>query len=91
MGDGSVTIRKERPGHFHYTVYFYPDDKEMLLAFLDAYQTMFGKSPHVKRAKNFYRVRADSKSAVIDLLQYGSHRSLEWRIPMVFKQHRVQS
>lgn len=81
IGDGSVTIRKEKSFHYHYTVKFYPDDSEMLRSFLEAFLKLYGIRPKVIKFDKFFYVRTDSKAVVSDLLKYGSFTSLKWQVP----------
>ena len=81
MGDGSVTMPVESDGTIHYSIAFYPDDEVMLESFLFAFEKVYDRIPTVKRYNHYFCVRIDSKSITLDLLNYGSFRSLEWQIP----------
>lgn len=82
MGDGSVSMPIESDGAIHYSVAFYPDDEVMLESFLFAFKKVYGRTPTVSKYNNYFCARIDLKSITLDLLNYGSFRSLEWRIPM---------
>lgn len=80
-GDGSVCIHKDKNGGVHHTVRFYPDDKSMLDSFLFAFIKIYEKKPYVDLRKNHYCSTVTSKPIALDLLQYGSLKTLEWTIP----------
>lgn len=81
MGDGSVTIREEKEGTIHHSVHFYSDDERMLKSFLYAFKKIYEVSPLIRKDEQYFRVRIDSKPITLDLLSYGSFRSLEWQVP----------
>ncbi len=81
MGDGSVTIRKERNGNIHHVVCFFPDDKQMLQTFLEAFEKIYDQRPRIRPDQGHFRVTIESKPITLDLLKYGSFRSLEWSMP----------
>jgi intein-encoded DNA endonuclease-like protein len=85
MGDGSVTIRKEKGSNeIHHTICFYPDNRLMLNSYLSAFLKVYGVVPNVLKWDKYYMVRVYSKAITMDLLNYGSFRSLEWRFPKQF-------
>lgn len=81
MGDGSVTVREEKNGNVHHSISFFPDNKKMLNAFLTAFQKVYNRQPKIKKEQKYFSVRIESKPITLDLLQHGSFRSLEWKIP----------
>jgi len=81
-GDGSVCIHKDKKGGVHHTVRFYPDDKSMLNSFLFAFIRIYEKKPYVDLRKNHYCSTVASKPIALDLLQYGSLKTLEWSFPV---------
>jgi|SRR3989344_3840264 len=84
MGDGSVTIRKEKGIHYHHTIRFYPDDQGMLNSFLEAFLKVYGIKPNVVKFDKYFYVRTDSKPVVNDLLvNYGSFSSTKWLVPNI--------
>jgi intein/homing endonuclease len=81
MGDGSVIIRKEKRGIMRYDLRFYPDDDEMLGAFLESFKVIYDAIPHITRMEKYMRVSISSKAIVEDLATRGSFKSMEWRVP----------
>jgi len=53
----------------------------MANSYLVALRKVYGLNPKVSKFRGFSHLTADSKAAVMDLLRYGSFRSLEWRVP----------
>lgn len=91
MGDGPVTINKEKNGELHYGVSFYPDDEAMLKSYLDAFKIVYGITPKIRTEINHFRARIDSKPITLDLLSYGSFKSLEWQIPRAILNSKLAS
>ncbi len=81
MGDGAVCVRKEKNGDQHHSISFYPDDKHMLQAFLEAFKIIYSQQPRIRNHGKYFSVILESKPVTLDLLRHGSFRSLEWRIP----------
>lgn len=88
MGDGSVTVRKEKEGTIHHSISFFPDDYSMLKSFMHAFKMIYGRTPKIKKFERYYSARVDSKPIVSDLLELGSFHSLEWRVPLVLLSSR---
>jgi len=81
MGDGCVSIRNEKNGDQHHVVHFYPDNEQMPNVFLEAFVKIYSRHPRIRKEPGHFRVILESKPVTLDLLKYGSFRSLEWRIP----------
>ncbi len=82
-GDGSLNIRSEKanPKRVHSDVRFYPDDEEMLKAFLEAFTKLYNKRPKIIQDGYFFRLHKSSKIICRDLLRFTKFGSLEWKVP----------
>lgn len=81
-GDGSVSIRKENAcSKVHHEMFFYPDDVRMLSSFLEAFESIYGKKPSIRKFKKYFRVSISSKPIALDLLSDGPFSSKSWFIP----------
>ena len=79
-GDGYVQKRKEK-SFFHYQIDFFPDDKIMRDAYTSQVKEQYGKSPSIKKNKNFYSVRISSRTIFEDLNQHAKFGLMNWRLP----------
>jgi len=79
VGDGSVSIRKEKPNNnLHYTICFYPDHISMVKLFNKTFSMLFDKIPKTKVEKKYYIIRINSKLACNILLSFNKFGSLVW-------------
>ncbi|MDD5171532.1 MAG: LAGLIDADG family homing endonuclease [Candidatus ainarchaeum sp.] len=91
-GDGSVSQRPERNnGKMHYEIRFYPDHQSLIPPFVDAFYSVYGQKPHIKKLKNHYRVAITSTIAAKDLFKDGPFSSTEWRVPRWVMRSRLYS
>ncbi len=82
-GDGSITIRKQN-NSLHCETRFYPDDEQMLNAYLDAVKKVYGKLPSVSKIKNkkkMFYVRITSKTMTEDLVDLTDFGLYKWNPP----------
>lgn len=83
-GDGHVKIREEiRSGKqvLHYHIRFYPDDEQMMQAYLHSFETLYQETPHRIRHSGHWEVRICHQVACKDLLDSGSLGTWDWRVP----------
>ena len=81
-GDGSLIIRKEKSREaMRYNVRFYPDDLELVDLFVDSFEKVYSKIPHVKKLKNHFRVSITSKVATLHLDDVASFGTMDWDVP----------
>ena len=80
-GDGGAYIRKDKKGIMRYEILFCPDHESMISPFVEAFRLLYLKVPRIKNLGNYFRLRADSKTACIDLLKAGQLKTKKWRIP----------
>jgi len=79
-GDGSVQKRKEKR-FFHHQIDFFPDDKDMMHTYIELIKAVYNKEPSIKKNKNFYSVRINSKTIFEDLNKHAKFGVKNWTLP----------
>jgi len=81
-GDGNVSIRRENYSNkMHHEIRFFPDHISLIKPYIFAFKRAYNKTPIVKKMKNHYEVRINSKIVVNDLLSLCSFGSKNWTVP----------
>tara|TARA_Y100000310_G_C20689779_1_gene821457 strand:+ start:525 stop:1217 length:693 start_codon:yes stop_codon:yes gene_type:complete len=81
MGDGCVTSKKSNTVSRHHDIRFYPDDLLLAKIFVRDFESLYLKTPIIKKMKNYFIVHASSKPAWEDLMAITNFGSLEWSFP----------
>ncbi len=82
VGDGSVSIRKDKNGVVHHDISFYPDSIEVATLFSATVEYLYLKKPTFERRINYFAERMSSKIACKHLLSITPFRSLTWKVPL---------
>jgi hypothetical protein len=89
--DGSVFIRKElKTGKVHHEIRFYPDNDVLVELFNKAFEKLYGSKTHIKQDGKYFRLSANNKFAVMDLLSIAKFSSKNWSLPKILNSKKAQ-
>jgi len=87
-GDGYVCMRIERKrkiSKVHNEVGFFPDNTQVLSAFVEALDKVYSIKPRIRKYDNYYDARFNSKVVVEDLLESAKFGVKSWSVPSFVK------
>lgn len=80
-GDGSVQVRKDKKGFYHYQLDFFADDEIMKQTYINLISTVYNKMPSCVIRDNCIHARLTSKTIVQDLIKLADFSTKKWTLP----------
>ena len=80
-GDGNIKRRLAPEGFYRYYINCFPDDDEMLAAYLRFFYEVYAKAPRVTPMQGYFAVKCSHQSIGEDILKFAQFGIHTWSIP----------